>query len=78
MSETTSQNNFEKYEKLYIRICYSQTNEYIKCLHDKYEIGISCEELRNKYLSCIYYNENDNMNENDNVNKKDKILTNNI
>lgn len=71
MSEITSKNNFEKYEKLYIRICSLQTNEYIKCLQDKYEIGNNCEELRNNYLSCIYYNENDNMNKN----KKDKNLT---
>lgn len=58
----------EKYEKLYVRLCSKQTNDYMNCLnsHDKkiQEEVKYCEEIRKKYISCINYNNyNNNQNE---------------
>lgn len=54
MDKSTSRNdNFKKYETLYVKICSKQVHDYMTCLENNYDKLNDCEQLRNVYLSCI-------------------------
>lgn len=53
---TNQKYKFEKYDVFFIRLCTTQTTDYMKCLHlqnEKPSEQNNCEEIRTKYLSCI-------------------------
>ncbi len=71
MNPGSRENDQQKPEVFSIRLCSTQASNYIQCLNlrneKNYEKNI-CEELRNKYISCI--NNNNNIIENDRMSFK--------
>lgn len=57
-SKDNEKDRFKRFDIIYIRLCSKQTNEYMECLDKRHYNDIKCEELKEKYLNCIYYNVN--------------------